>query len=111
MHPFKGRRFRTRHCNGAALPASVLSRAETDSVEYSCVSAGSTGQPGLEPGIAGFGDRCLSQLGHCPRTGHARSPDSLELTLDEVEDLGRALFRLAPEAALDRHARNQSLAD
>lgn len=26
-----------------------------------------TGQPGLEPGIAGFGDRCLSQLGHCPR--------------------------------------------
>ena len=24
------------------------------------------GQPGLEPGIAGFGDRCLSQLGHCP---------------------------------------------
>ena len=25
-----------------------------------------TGQPGLEPGIAGFGDRCLSQLGHCP---------------------------------------------
>ena len=28
-----------------------------------------TGQPGLEPGIAGFGDRCLSQLGHCPR-GH-----------------------------------------
>jgi hypothetical protein len=27
---------------------------------------GGAGQPGLEPGIAGFGDRCLSQLGHCP---------------------------------------------
>ena len=25
------------------------------------------GQPGLEPGIAGFGDRCLIQFGHCPR--------------------------------------------
>ena len=30
-----------------------------------------TGQPGLEPGIAGFGDRCLSQLGHCPEGGNA----------------------------------------
>lgn len=29
------------------------------------------GQPGLEPGIAGFGDRCLSQLGHCPEADHA----------------------------------------
>ncbi len=37
-----------------------------------------TGQPGLEPGIAGFGDRCLSQLGHCPRgadrNGHRARP-------------------------------------
>ena len=24
------------------------------------------GHPGLEPGIAGFGDRCLSQFGQCP---------------------------------------------
>ena len=30
-----------------------------------------TGQPGLEPGIAGFGDRCLSQLGHCPEGSDA----------------------------------------
>ena len=29
----------------------------------------STGHPGLEPGIAGFGDRCLSQLGQCPFGG------------------------------------------
>src|SRR6202042_3013769 len=32
-----------------------------------------TGQPGLEPGIAGFGDRCLSQLGHCPRGARNRN--------------------------------------
>jgi hypothetical protein len=29
-----------------------------------------TGQPGLEPGIPGFGDRCLSQFGHCPKGPH-----------------------------------------
>jgi hypothetical protein len=39
-----------------------------------CESSSETwraGQPGLEPGIAGFGDRCLSQLGHCPEGGNA----------------------------------------
>ncbi len=37
------------------------------------------GQPGLEPGIAGFGDRCLSQLGHCPKASPNRNRGCLGL--------------------------------
>src|SRR3954465_13969107 len=34
------------------------------------------GHPGLEPGIAGFGDRCLSQLGQCPLARDSRRADT-----------------------------------
>src|SRR3954453_12338295 len=50
------------------MPAPFVEvRAEATRSGESATASGKTGQLGLEPGIAGFGDRCLSQLGHCPR--------------------------------------------
>ena len=44
---------------GGVTPFFMLSSANPQLIQRA-------GQPGLEPGIAGFGDRCLSQFGHCP---------------------------------------------
>src|SRR5262249_40171490 len=52
---------------------TALRQSLPDKRNPAICGAFSTGHPGLEPGIAGFGDRCLSQFGQCPSAGN-RSP-------------------------------------
>src|SRR5436190_14851890 len=54
--------------SGRPRPLSLARRSREwkDRADLANRAQKKAGQPGLEPGVAGFGDRCLIQFGHWP---------------------------------------------
>src|ERR671922_2086479 len=76
---------------------------------------GRTGQPGLEPGIAGFGDRSLVQFGHCPKVSAILGMRSPYVAREPMHGLSRgsAAHRLLDPLRQERLAdlREAAVAD